>query len=163
MISLEACSTDSADDQKNPNENKEVSEEAESNQEKTDENGKQKEKEKLFRMDDPPLSRPWIQDFTASYLGAGNYKDYGKNEVEAQIKALNESGIDEFLLWNASNQYTENVDYTPPLDENVLEDMKKHDDDLRQKIEEENTDKEDDNNEEENQEEKNKESEKDQE
>lgn len=161
MISLEACSTDSADDQKNPNENKEVSEEAESNQEKTDENGKQKEK--LFRMDDPPLSRPWIQDFTASYLGAGNYKDYGKNEVEAQIKALNESGIDEFLLWNASNQYTENVDYTPPLDENVLEDMKKHDDDLRQKIEEENTDKEDDNNEEENQEEKNEEADKDQE
>lgn len=123
----------------------------------------EKEKEKLFRMDDPPLSRPWIQDFTASYLGAGNYIDYGKNEVEAQIKALNESGIDEFLLWNASNKYTENVDYTPSLDEDVLEDMKKHDDDLRQKIEEENTDEEDGNNEERNQVDENKGSDKDQE
>ncbi|MDU6506122.1 MAG: putative glycoside hydrolase, partial [Staphylococcus sp.] len=25
---------------------------------------------------DKPISRPWIQDFTASYLGAGNYIDY---------------------------------------------------------------------------------------
>src|SRR5699024_8029899 len=57
-----------------------------------------KEKEKLFRMDDPPVSRPWIQDFTASWLGDGNYKAYGKEDVEAQIRALNEAGIDEFLL-----------------------------------------------------------------
>src|SRR5699024_9604684 len=85
----------------------------------------EKEKEKLFRMEEPPLSRPWIQDFTASYLGAGNYQNYGKDEVEAQIKALNESGIDEYLIWNASNKYTENVDYTPSLDEDVLEETKK--------------------------------------
>lgn len=36
---------------------------------------------------------------------------YGKEEVEAQIKALYENGIDEYLLWNAGNNYTENVDY----------------------------------------------------
>lgn len=97
----------------------------------------EKEKEKLFRMDEPPLSRPWIQDFTASYLGDGNYQVYGKEQIEAQIRALNESGIDEFLLWNASNKYTDNVDYTPALDEQVLEQVEQEDKKLRQKIEKE--------------------------
>lgn len=71
------------------------------------------EKEILGKLKNPPISRPWLQDFTASWLGKGNYKVYGKNEVEAQIRALNEAGIDEFLLWNAGNKYTPNVDYTP--------------------------------------------------
>ena len=67
----------------------------------------------LGKLDNAPTSRPWIQDFTASYLGSGNYLNYGKAEVEAQIKALNDNGINEFLLWDASNSYTKNVDYTP--------------------------------------------------
>ncbi|WP_070119758.1 putative glycoside hydrolase [Bacillus marinisedimentorum] len=71
------------------------------------------ENKKLDELDPRPTSRPWIQDFTASYLGKGNYKRYGKAEVEAQIKALNENGIEEFLLWDAGNTYTEGVDYTP--------------------------------------------------
>ena len=44
------------------------------------------ENAKLGEMENPPISRPWIQDFTASYLGSGNYRVYGKAEVEAQIK-----------------------------------------------------------------------------
>lgn len=58
------------------------------------------EKQKLEKLDNPPTSRPWLQDFTASYLGSGNYQEYGKEEVEDQIKALNEEGINEFLLWD---------------------------------------------------------------
>ncbi|MCM3747136.1 putative glycoside hydrolase [Paenibacillus pasadenensis] len=54
-----------------------------------------------------PVIRPWIQDFTASWLGKGNYMKYGKAEVEAQIKALNDTGVKEYLLWNAGNNYTE--------------------------------------------------------
>ncbi|OAS84134.1 GTP-binding protein [Metabacillus litoralis] len=71
------------------------------------------ESQKLALIKNKPISRPWIQDFTASYLGKGNYQQYGKEEVEAQIKALNEQGINEFLLWNAGNTYTQGVDYTP--------------------------------------------------
>ncbi|QTC43798.1 putative glycoside hydrolase [Bacillus sp. V3] len=71
------------------------------------------ENKKLAELEDPPISRPWLQDFTASWLGRGNYKSYGKAEIEAQIKALNDQGINEFLLWDAGNSYTEGVDYTP--------------------------------------------------
>ncbi|NOU85745.1 GTP-binding protein [Paenibacillus sp. LMG 31460] len=71
------------------------------------------EKEKFAQLQTPPLSRPWIQDFTASWLGAGNYIKYGKAEVDAQIKALKDAGVNEYLIWNANNSYTEGVTYIP--------------------------------------------------
>ena len=71
------------------------------------------ENQVLDKLDNPPISRPWIQDFEAPWLYEGPPTTYGKEEVEAQIKALNENGIDEFLIWNAGNVYTKNVDYTP--------------------------------------------------
>jgi hypothetical protein len=58
-----------------------------------------------------PVIRPWIQDFTASWLGKGHYIKYGAAEVQAQIKALHDTGIDEFLLWNAGNKYSAGVNY----------------------------------------------------
>ncbi|REE82730.1 hypothetical protein A8990_11795 [Paenibacillus taihuensis] len=58
-----------------------------------------------------PIIRPWIQDFTASWLGKGHYIPYGKTEVEAQIKALHDTGIHEYLLWNANNRYSADVKY----------------------------------------------------
>lgn len=69
------------------------------------------EKARLTKLADPPISRPWLQDFTATWLGKGNYKVYGKNEIEEQIRALHSQGIHEFLLWNAKNNYTPNVQY----------------------------------------------------
>lgn len=62
--------------------------------------------------EDAPVSRPWIQDFTASYLGAGNYKNYGAQEVTEQIKALHDNGITEYLLWNAGNTYSNGATYS---------------------------------------------------
>lgn len=93
-----------------------------------------KEKEQLFQLENPPVSRPWIQDFTARWLGSGNYRVYDKAEVEAQIQALNEAGISEFLVWNAANNYTPGVDYTPALNQARVEEIKQADEALRQKI-----------------------------
>ena len=47
------------------------------------------------------MGRPWLQDFT--YRGV----KYGVEEVKAQIKAAEEQGFTEWILWNASNNYTE--------------------------------------------------------
>jgi len=51
--------------------------------------------------------RPWLQDFTASYLGTGRYLTYGEQELRAQISAVYSSGYDEWLLWNAGMFFTE--------------------------------------------------------
>lgn len=48
--------------------------------------------------------RPWIQDFSLRHL-------YGIKEVNSQIKALHDLGIDSYLIWNASNRYTRGVKY----------------------------------------------------
>lgn len=62
---------------------------------------------------DKPISRPWIQDFTASYLGAGNYIEYDAKAISEEVQALKDNGVNEFLLWNAGNDYTEGVNYNP--------------------------------------------------
>ncbi|WP_311492819.1 putative glycoside hydrolase, partial [uncultured Anaerococcus sp.] len=58
-----------------------------------------------------PQSRPWIQDFTASWIGEGNWMVYDADAVQAQIDAIYESGQREYLIWNATNTYTDGVDY----------------------------------------------------
>lgn len=47
--------------------------------------------------------RPWLQDFTASYLD--HYIDYGDEEVRAQIQAVYDAGYEEWLLWDAGVSY----------------------------------------------------------
>lgn len=49
------------------------------------------------------IVRPWLQDFTASYLT--NYIPYGDKEVRAQIQAVYDAGYDEWILWSAANKY----------------------------------------------------------
>ena len=48
--------------------------------------------------------RPWLQDFTASYLK--HHIPYGKKEIRDQIQAVYDAGYDEWILWSASNRYT---------------------------------------------------------
>ena len=67
----------------------------------------------LGKLENAPTSRPWLQDFSAPWLGAGNFLRYGKPEVDAQIKALKDNGINEYLLWNSGNRYSPGVNYNP--------------------------------------------------
>lgn len=48
--------------------------------------------------------RPWLQDFTATWLKP--HKTYGSEDVRAQIQAAKELGINEYLLWNSKCTYT---------------------------------------------------------
>ncbi|MGL5437731.1 MAG: putative glycoside hydrolase [Lachnospiraceae bacterium] len=47
--------------------------------------------------------RPWLQDFTATWLE--HYIPYKGKEVRAQIQACYDAGYDEWLLWDASCKY----------------------------------------------------------
>lgn len=47
--------------------------------------------------------RPWLQDFSLRGV------HYGPAQVKAQIKALNDLHINEYLLWNAGNRFTESA------------------------------------------------------
>lgn len=49
--------------------------------------------------------RPWLQSFTAGWV-AGHIP-YGGEEIRKQIQAVYDAGYDEWILWDASNQYTE--------------------------------------------------------
>lgn len=69
------------------------------------------EKEILGQLDHPPVSRPWIQDFTASWIGEGNWMEYDGDAVQAQIDAIYDHGQNEYLIWNANSEYSSGVDY----------------------------------------------------
>ncbi len=47
--------------------------------------------------------RPWLQDFTASYLP--HHITYGPQQVREQIQAVYDAGYEEWILWNASSRY----------------------------------------------------------
>lgn len=56
-------------------------------------------------------SRPWLQDFTDYSKPEGSFQVYGSEQVQAQINALAMNDIREYLLWNASGEYSTGVDY----------------------------------------------------
>ncbi len=60
------------------------------------------------------IVRPWLQDFTASYLDEGSYMPYGAKEVAEQIRAVTDAGYDEWMLWSAANRY--HFDGVPKLE-----------------------------------------------
>ncbi|MCR5617201.1 MAG: putative glycoside hydrolase [Clostridiales bacterium] len=49
--------------------------------------------------------RPYCQAFTAAYLGEGNYMVYDYEAINDQIKAIEDSGLDEYVLWNVEGIY----------------------------------------------------------
>ncbi|MBO7401806.1 MAG: sugar fermentation stimulation protein [Lachnospiraceae bacterium] len=53
--------------------------------------------------------RPWLQDFTADYLGKDRYMTYDADAVLAEIKAVYDTGFTGWLLWNAKGIFTEDA------------------------------------------------------
>ena len=51
----------------------------------------------------PAIIRPWIQAFTATWIKG--HIHYGSKEVKEQIKAMKDLGVDEYILWSATNRY----------------------------------------------------------
>lgn len=55
--------------------------------------------EKNSSMKNPPIIRPWIQDFDWAGI------EYGPDKIRDQIVAAKELGIFEYMVWNPSNVY----------------------------------------------------------
>ena len=49
--------------------------------------------------------RPYLQAFTAAYIGKGNYMEYDYNAINDQIRGLQDAGFSEYVLWNAAAEY----------------------------------------------------------
>ncbi len=47
--------------------------------------------------------RPWLQAFTATWVSG--HIEYGREQIQEQIRAVHDAGYDEWIFWNASAQY----------------------------------------------------------
>lgn len=62
------------------------------------------EKQLLSSVSNPAKTRPWIQNYY-----------YEAEQIQAQINALADNQVYEYLLWNALGEFYEEVDYAPEL------------------------------------------------
>ena len=51
------------------------------------------------------IVRPWLQSFTATWLGGGKYMAYDAEAVRQEIQGVYDAGYDEWILWSASVKY----------------------------------------------------------
>ena len=64
-------------------------------------------------LEKPAIIRPWLQAFTARWLGSGRYIHYGPAQIRAQIDAAQALGIEEYMLWDPQNKnYPREAFYT---------------------------------------------------
>ena len=68
--------------------------------EEENENDVQEEEPDSLRQ---AIVRPWLQDFTASYLK--HHIAYGPQQVKEQIQAVYDAGYEEWILWDAKVTY----------------------------------------------------------
>ncbi len=63
--------------------------------------------EQLQRGDSLPTAvvRPWLQCFTAPWVPG--HINYGSKQIKDQIQAVYDAGYEEWILWNASNHYSQ--------------------------------------------------------
>lgn len=50
------------------------------------------------------IVRPWLQDFTATWVE--QHQKYDAEEIKEQIQGVYDAGYEEWILWNGSNRYT---------------------------------------------------------
>jgi hypothetical protein len=54
-----------------------------------------------------PILRTYLQDFTATWIGNGNWQYYEDEQVRQQIQAVYDAGFEEWFLWDPMNKYRE--------------------------------------------------------
>jgi len=64
-------------------------------------------KDRLNALEKKAKIRPYLQAFTATWIGSGNWQKYGAQQIREQIKAVYDAGYDEWILWDPANAYPE--------------------------------------------------------
>ncbi|WP_373233432.1 putative glycoside hydrolase [Cohnella sp.] len=59
--------------------------------------------ERNRELDQGAAIRPWLQAFTATWIDP--HQTYGPAQVQEQVRALKDLGIEQYLLWNPSCRY----------------------------------------------------------
>ena len=54
-----------------------------------------------------PILRTYLQDFTATWIGKGNWQYYEDEQVRQQIQGVYDAGYEEWFLWDPMNNYRE--------------------------------------------------------
>lgn len=54
-----------------------------------------------------PVLRTFLQDFTATWIGDGNWQYYEDEQVRQQIQAVYDAGYKEWIMWDPMNRYRE--------------------------------------------------------
>ncbi len=54
-----------------------------------------------------PILRTYLQDFSATWIGNGNWQYYEDEQVRQQIQAVYDAGYEEWFLWDPMNKYRE--------------------------------------------------------
>ena len=60
--------------------------------------------QEIPRSERKAIVRPWLQDFTATWLAA--YQPYKEDQVRAQIRGVEDALLEEWILWNSAARYT---------------------------------------------------------
>ncbi|MBN2795449.1 MAG: putative glycoside hydrolase [Clostridia bacterium] len=61
--------------------------------------------ERNANIETPAKLRPWLQAFTATWVDG--HIAYRRDEIQAQIQACEDLGIEDYIFWNAGNNYNE--------------------------------------------------------
>lgn len=61
--------------------------------------------ERNANIETPAALRPWLQAFTATWVDG--HIAYRRDEIQAQIQACEDLGINDYIFWNAGNNYYE--------------------------------------------------------
>ncbi|MCX7923600.1 MAG: putative glycoside hydrolase [Clostridia bacterium] len=65
-----------------------------------------KGKERLAKVEGhKPILRTYLQDFSATWIGKGNWQYYEDAQVRQQIQGVYDAGYEEWFLWDPMNNY----------------------------------------------------------
>lgn len=62
-----------------------------------------------YKQTSKTFYRPYLQAFTAYYLPRNYWQEYKPEQIAAEIQALKDNAVDEYILWNSEGNYSAQI------------------------------------------------------